>query len=61
VAGCSRDRRDTAHECAADAENMNMQSLAPEFREYENEKEHAPTSALQRKIEAQSTAPREKK
>jgi hypothetical protein len=59
MAGCSRDRRDTAHECAANAENMNMQSLAPEFREYENE--HAPTGALQRKIEAQSPTPFEER
>jgi hypothetical protein len=48
VAGCSRDRRDTAHEGAANAENMNVQSLDPEFREYENER--ATTSTLQRKI-----------
>jgi hypothetical protein len=38
---------------------MNMQSLAPEFGEYENE--HAPTGALQRKIEAQSPTPFEER
>jgi hypothetical protein len=38
-----------------------MHSLDPEFREYENEKEHAPTSALQRKIEAQSPTPFEER